>query len=229
MEIRCLKDDGGFTWSNGFGYNDVFLVRQTDEHYFLYLKENGKQVSLSDEMDITWCFYENETYIPSARVIAKYKKLLNKGEQEMDMKKRIEELKAEIARLEKEDEFRPYLAWVSDENEKPDNTDMPTIIDSYDVKAFYPYRALKGYIGWKYATPLTRKEILSYLPTTTKYDWDAILKEYPKAQVVARQSNGSIVIGSHDGHFLFVDPHPEWILDKDCDWRDSIEYRRDVV
>lgn len=80
MEIRCLKGDGGFTWDDGFGYNDVFLVRQTDGNYFLYLKGNGKQVSLGNKMDTTWYFYENETYIPSAGVIAKYKKLLNKGE-----------------------------------------------------------------------------------------------------------------------------------------------------
>ena len=163
----------------------------------------------------------------------------------MSNKKRIEELKAEIARLEKE-EFRPYLAWVSDENEMPDNKDMPTVIDSYDVKAPYPYRALKGYAGWKYATPLTRKEILSYLPPVkTKYDWDAILKEYPDAQVVARNPDGNIVIGTYTslkvspffdcfycdkstGKVLFAGRKPEWIL-KDCDWRDSIEYRRNVV
>lgn len=242
MEIRCLKDDGGFTWSNGFGYNDVFLVRQTDKHYFLYLKENGKQVSLTDEMDTIWCFYENETYIPTARVIAKYKKLL-KGENQMTKAERIEELKAEIARLEKEDEFRPYLAWVSDSNEMPDNKCRMALLTSKEETGYYLFSDNVG-TRWRYATPLTRKEILSYLPPVkTKYDWDAILEMYPNAKVVAMHPDGEIVVGSHskiavgcegfhsisrDGVFLFIGSMPEWVLDKDCDWRDSIEYRRGV-
>ena len=156
----------------------------------------------------------------------------------MSNKKRIEELKAEIARLEKEDEFRPYLAWVSDSEKFPNksNARIALIVNEY----LYDNRK----VNWKYTTPLTRKEILSYLPPTTKYEWDAILKEYPNAQVAARHLNGDIVIGSQskikvgsegfnsvtqDGGFLFVGDNYRWILDKDCDWRDSIEYRRDVV
>lgn len=42
MEIRCLRNDGGFDWDDGFSYRDVFLVRQTDGRFFLYLKKNGK-------------------------------------------------------------------------------------------------------------------------------------------------------------------------------------------
>jgi len=243
MDIRCLKSDGGYDWSKGFTYRDVFLVKKPDGRYFLYLRENGKQVSLADKKDIRWCFFEKEVYTPPAFEIARYKKLLNK-ENDMDMKERIAKLEAELAELKKEVEFRPFLAWVSLSNETPNNKDMPAIIDSYDVKASHPYRTLKGYTGWKYATPLTREEILSYLPPVkSKYDWDAILKVYPNAQVAARHPNGDIVIGSQseikvgsggfnsaspDGVFLFVGSKPEWILDKDCDWRDSIEYRRDV-
>lgn len=31
-----------------------------------------------------------------------------------------------------------------------------------------------------------------------------------------------------DEAYLFIGSMPEWVLDKDCDWRDSIEYRRGV-
>lgn len=238
MDIRCLKNDGGYDWSKGFTYRDVFLVKKPDGRYFLYLRENGKQVSLADKKDIRWCFFEKEVYTPPAFEIARYKKLLNK-ENDMDTKERIAKLEAELAELKKEVGFKPYLAWVSDINENPDNTEKVVEIHREKGDRFYS----RWDISWRYATPLTRKEILSYLPTTTKYDWDAILKKYPEAQVVARQSNGSIVIGSQSeikaghsggfnsvsyGHFLFVDSMPEWILDKDCDWRDSIEYRRDI-
>lgn len=158
----------------------------------------------------------------------------------MSNKKRIEELKAEIARLEKEDEFRPYLAWVSDEKECPLCTKRLALIISYSGGS-YPFRD-QEYNYWQFATPLTRKEILSYLPPTTKYDWDAILKEYPNAQVVARNPDGNIVIGTYTslkvspffdcfycdkstGKVLFAGRKPEWLL-KDCGWRDSIEYYR---
>jgi len=153
----------------------------------------------------------------------------------MSNKKRIEELKAEIARLEKEDEFRPYLAWVSDSEKFPNksNARIALIVNEY----LYDNRK----VNWKYTTPLTRKEILSYLPPTAKYDWDAILKEYPEARVAVRNKDNSFYIGTYrevdvwyngwEGHgegLWQVSDRKHWILDKDCDWRDSIEYRRDV-
>ena len=240
MEIRCLKGGGDFYWDEGFTYRDVFLVKQPDEHYFLYLKKNGKQVSLYENDTITtWGFFGRDIYTPPVSEIERYKELLNK-ENDMDMKERIAKLEAELAELKKEVEFKPYLAWVSDNNENPDNTEKVVEIHRKKGDRFYS----RWDISWRYATPLTRKEILSYLPPTTKYDWDAILKEYPNAQVAARHPNGDIVIGSQskikvgsvgfssvtqDGGFLFGGDRDRWILDKDCDWRDSIEYRRDVV
>ena len=158
----------------------------------------------------------------------------------MSNKKRIEELKAEIARLEKEEEFKPYLAWVSDENENPRNTERLALIINFLGEESYPFRDHE-YNYWQFATPLTRKEILSYLPPTAKYDWDAILKEYPEARVAVRNKDNSFYIGTYrevdvwyngwEGHgegLWQVSDRKHWILDKDCDWRDSIEYRRDV-
>jgi len=151
-------------------------------------------------------------------------------------KKRIEELKAEIARLEKEDEFHPYLAWVSDSEKFPNksNARIALIIneDLYDNRK----------VIWKYVTPLTRSEILAYLPSVkSKYDWDAILEEYPEARVAVRNKDNSFNIGTYrevdvygnvwEGHgegLWNLSDKNEWILDKDCDWEDSIEYLRDV-
>lgn len=242
MEIRCLKNGGNFSWNNGFAYQDVFLIRQNSGNYFLYLKNNGKQVSLSDEMAIEWCFYDIETYIPSGGEIERYKKLL-KGENQMTKAERIKELEEKLAELKKEVKFRPYLAWVSDSNEMPDNKCRMALLTSKEETGYYHFSDNVG-IRWRYATPLTQKEILSYLPPVkTKYDWDTILKVYPNAKVVAMHPDGEIVVSSHskiavgcegfhsssrDGVFLFIGSMPEWILDKDCDWRDSIEYRRDI-
>lgn len=161
----------------------------------------------------------------------------------MNNKERIEELKAEIARLEKEDEFRPYLAWVSDDNERPDNECRMVLITSKEDRGSYHFLENIG-VFWKYATPLTRKEILSYLPPQkARYDWDAILEMYPNAKVVAMHPDGEIVVGSHskievgcegfysisyDGRFLFVGSRPEWIIEKPADWKDSIVYKEDV-
>jgi len=158
----------------------------------------------------------------------------------MSNKKRIEELKAEIARLEKEDEFHPYLAWVSNEKESPLCTKRLALIISYSGES-YPFRDHE-FNYWQFATPLTRSEVLPYLlPVKSKYDWDAILKEYPEAQVAVRNKDNSFCIGTYrevdvwmggwEGHgeglWQFSD-RKHWILDRDCDWRDSIEYRRDV-
>ena len=241
MEIRCLKGESNFYWDEGFTYRDVFLVEQPDGYYFLYLKKNGKQVSFGS-MGTTWCFFDRDIYVPPAFEIRRYKKLLKK-ENDMDTKERIAKLEAELAELKKEEEFKPYLAWVSDENANPRNTERLALIISYSGES-YPFRD-NEYNYWYSATPLTRAEVLAYLPPVkSKYDWDAILKVYPNAQVAARHPNGDIVIGSQskikvgsvgfssvtqDGGFLFGGDNYRWVLDKDCDWRDSIEYRRDAV
>lgn len=161
----------------------------------------------------------------------------------MDNKERIEELKAEIARLEKEDEFRPFLAWVSCDNERPDNKCRMALIVSKQDTEYFPFID-NMYLGWKYATPLTRKEILSYLPPQKAgYDWDDILREYPDTKAAARHPNGNIILSTHsrimayddhfinvsnDGSFFYSEHRPEWILDKDCNWKDSIEHKEDV-
>ena len=124
--------------------------------------------------------FDRDIYVPSAYEIECYKKLLNK-ENDMDTKERIAKLEAELAELKKEVGFKPYLAWVSDINETR-ITQKRSLKFTEKGDRFYS----RWDISWRYATPLTREEILSYLPSVkSKYDWDAILKEYPNAQVAA--------------------------------------------
>jgi len=98
MEIWCLKGKGNLYWDRGFTYRDVFLVKQPDGCYFLYLKKNGKQVSLGC-MDTTWCFFDRDIYVLPASEIRRYKKLLKKEVEMNDEMVQIEKLEKELARL----------------------------------------------------------------------------------------------------------------------------------
>lgn len=160
----------------------------------------------------------------------------------MTREQRIVELEAELAKL-KAQKPEPYLAWVSDKNSKTSSrrkSILRRIVEVYDDCEF-PFQDDFG-AGWVYATPLTRQEVLDFLPEpTSKYDWDAILEEYPWATAVALHPDSSIVIcngqellpriTAYTGDFSkcnVINNKPEWILEKTKDWTDSIEYKQDV-
>lgn len=111
MDIRCLKDNVGYTWDMGFKFTDVFLVvnaiepkvidyKKTVLRCKMYLKRDGRQVSfLPNRMDMRWAFFLDETVQPTSTEIERYKKLL-KGEVEMnDEMVQIEKLEKELAKL----------------------------------------------------------------------------------------------------------------------------------
>ena len=241
MDIRYAKNNCYYLNSIGISPKDIFLVRElgTKNQYFIFAKKTGQRLCTFYGKKLKpHCFSKWEIYTPPADEIERYKKLL-KEYKEMSKLERIEKLEAELAELKNELAFKPYLARVHEEEGETPYVALIVVENASDNSKFQDDAGN----CWKYATPLTRKEILSYLPPTTKYDWDAILKEYPNAQVAARHPNGDIVIGSQskikvgsegfnsvtqDGGFLFVGDNYRWILDKDCDWRDSIEYRWDV-
>lgn len=151
----------------------------------------------------------------------------------MTREERIAELEAELAELKSQKPFKPYLAWVSD---RPEYCSSIDLIEDWDDGRF-----LGKNEEWKYATPLTRQEVLDLLPApTSKYDWDVILRVYPWATAVGLHPDGKIVIcdsqkliprtSGFNGNFNECEAlvKPEWILHKTDDWKDSIEYKRDV-
>ena len=51
---------GNFEWNYNFKPKDVYLIRQENNGFFIYLKKNNKKVSLSSDLNITWTFFSYE-------------------------------------------------------------------------------------------------------------------------------------------------------------------------
>ncbi len=58
--------------------------------------------------------------------------------------------------------FKKTLCWVSDINKKPTEGGIMIIVIDYDETSTFPFRLRRG-TGYKYAVPLTNKELLGVI------------------------------------------------------------------